>query len=123
MEKCNNYNYDLKFGEDAENKFAQLVLGNTVEVKRDRAAYRTGNIVVEFHGVYGPTGLATSKADWWLFVLSDKYKDEVSILIKATRLKEIARIHLKKGRVVKMGDGKKTTGVLIPVLELINYKN
>ena len=59
----NNKDYDL---------FCELLSGEqqgskiTVEVKEDERAKETGNVVIEYESRGKPSGIATSKADFWV---------------------------------------------------------
>ena len=82
-----DYTHDLEFGLDGENLANELLSSPSdtakVEVKRDRLVSQTGNIAVEISLNGYPSGLTTSTADWWAFLLSgDKYKDEVFSLYR-----------------------------------------
>lgn len=45
----------------------------SVEVKRDYKSKDTGNLVVEITFNGKPSALMTTKADYWIFVLPDRY--------------------------------------------------
>jgi len=92
-----------------------------VEVKRDFWTGKTGNIAVEFESRNKPSGIAKTKSDYYAFILSEEFRDEVIIIIKTKRLKEIAREYFLKGSVKKMGDDKSSLAVLIPIKELSNF--
>lgn len=106
---------DLLDGEDGET----LVIGalNTGEVKRDFASGLTGNLFVEHQSWGKPSGIATTEADYWFFVLAcDEYKDEVIIGIKTERLRK----HLDKIKwEVRGGDSKSSKGKLIRLTKLL----
>ena len=74
------FDIDLEYGAEGEEAvkqlFAQLESGHkTIEVKRDRRTLETGNLFIECmqkprgHTEYKPSGIATSKADIWAFVI------------------------------------------------------
>ncbi len=68
----------------------------TIEVKYDRRACEdrpTGNVYVEYAckkrgGKYKPSGIATTEAQLWVFVLRES---ELAIVVSTERLKELAR--------------------------------
>lgn len=39
------------------------------EVKTDRHTHRSGNIVIEFESSGEPSGITTTKADYWMYIL------------------------------------------------------
>lgn len=72
------FDLDLAYGQQGELFVADIRDGlrdGTVEVKRDGQFARTGNLYVEFEclrqGRYRPSGLTTTEAKVWVFVLGD----------------------------------------------------
>jgi hypothetical protein len=71
-----DFDLDYTFGAAGESLVNELLTGGkTVEVKRDRRWWVTGNIYVEVECWYNnsqtwePSGLTVTKADYWAFVL------------------------------------------------------
>lgn len=61
---------DFARGEIAENKLATLLgEGATIEVKTDFRCQDTGNIYFEYKCKGKPSGLATTKADWFVIAV------------------------------------------------------
>ena len=116
-----NFEYDLKIGQEGEDLVDHIFKDSKVEVKRDFWTGKTGNIAVEFESRNKPSGIAKTKSDYYAFILGEEFKDEVIIIIKTKRLKEIAREYFLKGCVKKMGDDKSSLAVLIPIKELSNF--
>lgn len=121
-----NYDFklDLPEGEAGERLTKEILTGErgTVEVKRDWYVSFSGNVAIEFKCRGRPSGIATSTATWWAFVLDGaKYGHEVVVLIKRTRLRELAREFYKKGSWKPGGDGGTSRMVLIPVEELVKW--
>jgi len=86
----------------------------SVEVKYDYKAKETGNIVVELTFNGKPSALLTTKADFWVFVLHDRY-----IWTTPENIKKSIGIHGKdparfKGR----GDIHYKLAWLIPIKEI-----
>jgi hypothetical protein len=105
-------------GELAENELSKLLNcdGTAIEVKRDFAASKTGNVAVEFMCGGNPSGISTSRSDWWAFSLSgDAYNDEVVVLIKKARLERL----LLKTRIVRGGDKARASMYLVRLEELV----
>lgn len=71
-----DFDLDYTFGAAGESLVNELLTqGKTVEVKRDRKWWSTGNIYIETECWYNTSesweasGLAVTKADYWAFVL------------------------------------------------------
>jgi hypothetical protein len=80
-----------KVGEDYVGTILEEIASDSIEVKTDYGANRTGNLYVEFEqetqqGNWVPSGIATSQATYWAFAFGDGV-----IFIKLERLKEICR--------------------------------
>jgi len=88
-----NWDIDREIGSQAEvwiSDIRKAFANGTVEVKRDTRAMRTGNLYVEYEcrrgGVFKPSGIATTRADAWCFVV---IKDALAIVIETEKLKNI----------------------------------
>ena len=115
MKFNSDFAYDLKIGQDEEVWLADLLRGQTVEVKRDFIASRTGNLFVEFSSRGKRSGLATTRADFWAFIL-----DGQRVVIVPTKfLQQVARLAYKQGRTVRGGDNNTSEGVLVKLKELV----
>jgi hypothetical protein len=92
-----------------------LLLTCEVEVKRDLKAVRTGNVAVEvaYHGQ--PSGLITSSATYWAFVL-----EREAVIIKTADLR--SAVLTSKYSEVAAGDGHAATVKLVPVQKLKGFK-
>ena len=85
-----------------------LLLQATVEVKRDLKAVHTGNVAVEVSYNRQSSGIHTSPATYWAFVLND-----VALLIRTPKLRDlIARSDFQERF---GGDGGKSRFKLVPV--------
>lgn len=116
MKPCGDFRWDLEVGQLAERWLGDVLSGNTIEVKRDFVASRTGNVFVEFFCRGKPSGLATTQATHWAFVLDD----ETVVLLPTEKLKKIARqVHKERGSVIG-GEKNLSKGVLIKVERLVN---
>ena len=88
-----------------------LLLIGRIEVKTDRKFVKTGNVAVEvsYHGE--ASGIVTTTATWWAFVLADEV-----VIVRASVLRETV---LSGGhREVSAGDGGAARVRLVPVDEL-----
>lgn len=115
MEYNNDFRYDLKVGQVEEEWLAGLLQSKTLEVKRDFRASQTGNVFVEFFCRGKPSGIATTQADHWAFILDDG----IVIMLPTERLKVLAREAVKEGNTVLGGDSNTSRGALVKVARLI----
>ena len=110
------FDLNLVEGQLAETELLKLLGDSTLEVKRDFAVSKTGNLAIEFMCRDKPSGIITTVANWWALALSgDKFNDEVIVLIKTSRLKRL----LEGIRTVFGGDGNKSEMFLLPVKNLL----
>lgn len=88
-----------------------LMLQATVEVKCDLVAARSQHVAVEVEYNGKPSGIRTSQAFWWAFVVESQ-----AIIIRTESLKELVETH--NFRRVRGGDGQRTLLMLVPLSEL-----
>jgi len=122
MEYCNDFKYDLRVGQVGEQLLNEILTLKTIEVKRDSWIYKSGNIAIEYESRNKLSGIAKSQADYWAIIFSGDYKDELILIIKENRLKEICREYLKKGNIKTMGDNNTSKAILIPITEILKWK-
>jgi len=122
MEYCNDFKYDLRVGQIGEQLLDNILNFRTIEVKRDSWIYKSGNIAIEYESRNKPSGIAKSQADYWAIIFSGDYKDELILIIKENRLKEICREYYKKGMIKTMGDNNTSKAILIPITEILKWK-
>jgi len=117
MKHSNSFYYDLDFGEKAEDYLNDIFSdGKKIEVKYDRMAHLSGNIYVEYQSRGKFSGIATTKANYWIFVIDNKIG---SIIVNVEKLKEICRIAYQLGQIVKGGDNDSSKGILIPINQIV----
>ena len=117
MKHSSSFYYDLDFAEKAEDWAKEIFTGGyKVEVKCDRLAWKTGNIFVEVYSRGQKSGIATTQAHYWFFII---YGTSVSILISTERLKELAKRFYEPNNLVKGGDNNTSEGILIPLNQII----
>jgi hypothetical protein len=110
------FDINIVEGQLAETELLTLLGDKTVEVKRDNAVSKTGNLAIEFMCRSKPSGIVSTIANWWAFALSgDKFNDEVIILVKTSRLKRM----LGGIRTVFGGDGNKSEMFLLPLKNVV----
>ena len=120
MEYNNDFKFDLSRGKIGEEHLAKILEDKTLEVKTDSWIGRTQNIAVEYESRGKPSGIATTEADYWVFVFDGRYNKEVILIMDTERLKKIARDYHSRGSIKKMGDNNTSVAVLIPLCELIS---
>lgn len=85
-----DFEISLSYGQQGERWIESLIReGNNVEVKRDRKAIRTRNIVIDLGTLYHPK----ADAEWWVQILEtrdDKVAPSGCFIIPVKRLKEVA---------------------------------
>jgi len=109
-----DFKYDLKLGNKGENLLYNIIKlkGKTIEVKTDRDAIKnkcTGNVFVEYMSRDKLSGISTTQAKWWAFVISN----EQIILIETNKLKKLCK--LKTLKRVSGGDNNTSKGILLPI--------
>lgn len=112
MKYSGSFNYDLDFGEAAEDWLKDL---GKVEVKSDRLAHITGNIFIEIYYKGRPSGLSTTEADYWVYKIA---KTNLALIIPVYVLKSVVKQHFTKLK--SGGDG--SQGVLISFEQIIKYE-
>ena len=118
MEFNSDFRYDLKVGQVAEQALAAIFEGKKVEVKRDRKARLTGNIFVEYESRGKPSGISTSEADYWCFVV-----EETFILLTTQRLKKIVEPLKGTDKERRGGDNNTSVGVLLRIADIITTRS
>lgn len=119
--------FDIDYERDRQGELfvhdiIRLLQTESVEVKTDERAKDTGNVYVEYEclrgGEYVKSGLATTDADAWVFVLE---KGDLAVFVSTLMLRELAREAYKKGRLRECVRGSHPTrGVVIPLAELVS---
>ena len=115
---ADTFDIDLLRGLNGEVKALDILVGR-LEVKTDFMAHKTGNLAIEIQSHGKDSGLITSTAKWWLFLIQIPHKQPMMLIIAKDRLTQLALQHLHKNHFVMGGDGKKSKLVLIPVQEVV----
>jgi hypothetical protein len=113
-----DFKYDLKTGVIGEKYLGRILSDKKIEVKTDFIASKTGNIFIEYMSRGKPSGISTTHADWYAFVLSN----DLIFLISSEKLKEKCRKYLKTKRDVVGGDNNSSKGIILPLIELGSIK-
>lgn len=107
-----------------EGKLSEAELANIIqkcEVKKDFAAHKTGNIFIEYQSRGNKSGISTTEADWWAYILADENHDEdIILLCRTEKLKDLCRDYLDTDKNVRGGDDLTSRGIILPVKDLIN---
>ena len=115
MQFNSDFRYDLKVGQLEEKWLAELLQSKTLEVKRDFKASQTGRVFVEFFCRGKPSGIATTEADHWAFILNDG----IVIILPTERLKELVEEAQENGKTISGGDSNVSQGALIKLERLV----
>jgi len=116
LKHSSSFYYDLDFGETAEDWVREVFTGGyKVEVKCDRMAHKTGNIYVEVYSRGKKSGISTTEADYWLYIVENK---QVMFIIPIEKLRELCREYHALNGFKKGGDDDTSLGVLIPMTSL-----
>ena len=115
MDYNSDFKYDLQLGQLGEQHLAKILMNKKIEVKTDYQATQTGNIFVEYYSRGKASGITTTQAQWYAFLLSN---DKI-ILISTEELKDICRKYLWTKRDVKGGDNNTSQGILLPIEDLL----
>jgi hypothetical protein len=115
MDYNSDFRYDLKLGQIGEKYLGKILDNEKIEVKTDYQASDTGNLFIEYFSRGKESGIITTRATWYAFILSN---DKI-ILISTKKLKQKCRPYLNTKRDVKGGDNNTSQGILLPIKDLI----
>jgi len=123
--KFNNnskFDIDLKYGQVREKRVAELLGGETVEIKTERSWWRkTGNIAIEYEYRGKPSGIDKTEAKWWFHILEQTNKEYCIIVFRVKVLKKIVNKY-KKTHTKNIGDYRASKCVVIPIKEIFDEK-
>ena len=113
-----DFSFDFRMGEAGEDELIAILrlTGRSFEVKKDFVYADTGNLFIEYRSRGVDSGLATTQAEVWAWVLPGFY-----LIIETPRLKLACRLireqhpeWMKRG-----GDDKLSWGLVVPLHVLI----
>lgn len=115
-----DFDLDLAVGHEGEEYVKELLTGGrTIEVKKDLRWKETGNVYVETvcwshnKGEWYPSGLSTTKAAYWAFVL-----ESMVVIVPTESLKQTVTV---RGRAINCNiQPNPSKGYLIKIEDLIN---
>jgi len=113
MNYNNDFKFDLKVGQAKEQELGNILNEKTIEVKYDLKALETNNVYVEYESRNKPSGISTTKSDYYCFAFGLTYH-----LIETKILKERCRKYLNTTRDKLGGDNNTSKGILLPINEL-----
>ena len=112
------FKYDLEFGEIREQRVADILLNQKIEVKTERGQWAsTGNIAIEYEYRGQPSGITTTEAPYWMHILEVDGEEFCTLLFKTSVLRTLLKT-VKAARRVSGGDDKQSKLVLLPLSEL-----
>lgn len=111
-----NFKFDLEFGELREQRVADILQNQKIEVKTERGLWTdTGNIAIEIAYRGKPSGLATTEASYWLHILEISGMEFCSLLFPVDVLKKTIKGMKNERRIVMGGDDNQSKLVLVPL--------
>ena len=118
----NNFEYDLQFGQIWEQKIADILLNEKIEGNTERNQWkRTKNISIEKSYRGKPSGLASTKASYWLHILDTDGVMAGALLFRTDVLKKLLNsIPKDKQNVRKGGDDNASDIVLVSLKDLMD---
>ena len=116
MHYNSDFKYDLKVGQAGERKLGNILKNKYIEVKTDTKAHITGNVFIEYSSRGRMSGICSTRAEYYCFVLSD----DLLILIKVEKLKKLCEKYFKTDRNIRGGDSNTSKGILLPVKDMID---
>ena len=117
-----DFKFDLEWGKQGEAVVADIVAGQSTEVKSERDIWLTTyNHFVEVESRGKPSGIMKTEATWWTvnFYKKDRFLFNITLSVKD--LKKM--IKLKTFRKIRGGDNNTSWGYLVPIKDLINCMN
>jgi len=127
LNKDSQFDIDLKFGNDIESRLQKIMSSKgKVEIKTEVTQWKTWrNLAVEIKYRGKKSGLAVTKADWWLHALYCEEVEDVvfSIFMPTIRFKKLVKDMVEAGLVKQVmgGDDKQSKLLLIPIDQITKF--
>lgn len=118
MKNNSDFKFDLMVGRTYEERLGHILDNKKIEVKTDFMAHTTGNIAVEYMCRGKPSGIATTHADYYAYIIPRASCKEIVLLMSVSELKKMSRLYYKQGKIKAMGDSNQSLAVLIPLVNL-----
>ena len=122
MDYNNDFRYDLNIGRLAEKKIADILENKKLEVKYDKIASKTGNVVIEYESRNKLSGISITQADYYCYIIANTQCDDIYILIAVDKLKALCRKYYTMNKIINVGDNNTSKAVIIPLQELFTIK-
>ncbi len=116
------FDIDLKYAQIFEELFVNIMEGKElVEIKTERDIWKnTGNIAIEWKSRGKLSGIAATKADWWVHFLAEGEKTIGMVMLPVPelkrRIKELKKLNIAKE--TRGGDDDTSRLVLLPLSKL-----
>lgn len=119
MGNQSDFDIDLSFGEIYEKKLKDILAGK-IEVKTERDIWKTtGNLCIELEYKGEPSGINTTKADYWCQVFTDNDEICFILMFPVSVLKTII-YNCKEKKLEYGGDNKESLICLLPLSNLFD---
>ncbi len=123
----NKFDVQLRLSQEREQELARIFTGakierfSTLELKTENYQWeQTGNLCVEYRQGNQPSGLAVTKAEFWVHELQRGNDTLVYLMFPVKRLKDLARVAYSQGRYhTKGGDSGQMCNILIPLSDIL----
>lgn len=117
-----DFRYDLKLGELREKELSDIFTNKKIEVKTDLFYQTSGNIYVEFQSRGKLSGLSTSEADYYCYILPKGNRCSYH-LFESKQFKTALKQAVRDGRatIKTGGDNGTSKGILIRFETLLKY--
>lgn len=116
MKYSSSFTYDLHIGTQAEDWVHELFGNAKIEIKTDSMAHRTGNVFIEVYSRGKQSGISTTTADYWVYIVE---RTKAVIIISTDRLKQLVKKCHSLNGFKKGGDNDTSLGVLVPLIDII----
>lgn len=117
------YDFELQLEEAqrAEGKLQKILAGSTFELKTERHLWHdTGNIVIEYESHNQPSGIAVTKADYWVHELRSRDNETLAYLMFPTPiLRKICNDMMEEGNWRQGGEKSKMKMVLLDLKKVL----
>lgn len=118
---ANNFKADLEYGQLGELFVSQLGKDISIEVKKDRKAFSTGNIFIEVECNSKPSGIMSTQAVYWVHLLPKGDSIVCGYILDVATMK-VAIPKLIEQRIAReknwSGDGGRVKGVVIAINDM-----
>ena len=116
--KDNRFDMALKKAEIREKELADILGNKLIEIKTDSQWKETGNLAIEFKSRGKLSGISTSEAEYYAFILDANGYTEGVIFIRTEKLKILTRKYFYTNKVFG-GDDNTSEIILVPIEEFV----